>query len=45
MIISGEAMKRMKTFVTDIDLIIPGHDDLVFSKFPKIAEWVVKIGD
>jgi glyoxylase-like metal-dependent hydrolase (beta-lactamase superfamily II) len=40
-----EAMKRMKTLVTNPDLIIPGHDDLVFSKFPKVAEWIVKIGN
>ena len=38
-----KAMKRMKTLVSDPDLIIPGHDDLVFSKFPKVAEWIVKI--
>jgi glyoxylase-like metal-dependent hydrolase (beta-lactamase superfamily II) len=40
-----EAMKRMKTLVTNPDLIIPGHDDLVFSKFPEISEWIVKIGN
>jgi glyoxylase-like metal-dependent hydrolase (beta-lactamase superfamily II) len=40
-----EAMKRMKTLVTNPDFIIPGHDDLVFSKFPKVAEWIVKIGN
>jgi len=40
-----EAMKRMKTLVTNPDLIIPGHDDLVFSKFPKVAERIVKIGN
>jgi glyoxylase-like metal-dependent hydrolase (beta-lactamase superfamily II) len=39
-----EAMKRMKTLVTNPDLIIPGHDDLVFSKFPEISKWIVKIG-
>lgn len=38
-----EALKRMKTLVSDPDLIIPGHDDLVFSKFPKVADWIVKI--
>lgn len=36
-------MKRMKTLVTDTALIIPGHDEAVFSKFPKVAEGVVKI--
>jgi glyoxylase-like metal-dependent hydrolase (beta-lactamase superfamily II) len=39
-----EAMKRMKTLVTNPDLIIPGHDDQVFSKFPEISKWIVKIG-
>lgn len=39
-----EAMKRMTTLVTNPDLIIPGHDDLVFSKFPRVSEWIVKIG-
>jgi glyoxylase-like metal-dependent hydrolase (beta-lactamase superfamily II) len=39
-----EAMKRMKTLVTNPDFIIPGHDDLVFSKFPEISKWIVKIG-
>jgi glyoxylase-like metal-dependent hydrolase (beta-lactamase superfamily II) len=38
-----EALKRMKTLISDPDLIIPGHDDLVFSKFPKVADWIVKI--
>jgi glyoxylase-like metal-dependent hydrolase (beta-lactamase superfamily II) len=40
-----EAMKRMKTIVANADLIIPGHDDLVFSKFPKVSEWIVKISN
>ena len=40
-----EAMKRMKTLVTNPDLIIPGHDNLVFSKFPKVADGIVKIGN
>jgi glyoxylase-like metal-dependent hydrolase (beta-lactamase superfamily II) len=39
------AMKRMKTLVTNPDFIIPGHDDLVFTKFPNVAEGVVKIGN
>jgi len=38
-----EAMKRMKTLVTNPDLIIPGHDDLVFTKFPEVTEWIVRI--
>jgi len=37
------AMKRMKTMVTDTKYIIPGHDNLLFSKFPEVAEWVIKI--
>jgi glyoxylase-like metal-dependent hydrolase (beta-lactamase superfamily II) len=40
-----EAMKRMGTMVKDPDLIIPGHDDLVFTKFPQVSEWIVKIGN
>ena len=38
-----ENLKRMKSMVKNIDLIIPGHDPLIFSKFPKVAEGVVKI--
>lgn len=37
------AMQRMKTLVTNQELIIPGHDDLVLSRFPKVADRVVKI--
>ena len=40
-----ENLKRMKTMVKDVNLIIPGHDLLVFTKFPKVAEDVVKIRD
>jgi glyoxylase-like metal-dependent hydrolase (beta-lactamase superfamily II) len=40
-----DAMIRMKTLVTNPEFIIPGHDDLVFLKFPKVAEWIVKIGN
>lgn len=36
-------LKRMKTLVSNIDLIIPGHDAKVFAKFPKVTEGVVKI--
>ncbi|MDO9374623.1 MAG: MBL fold metallo-hydrolase [Ferruginibacter sp.] len=36
-------MKRMKRLVSHTDLIIPGHDIEVFSKFPKVTEGVVKI--
>ena len=37
------AMKRMKTLIRDPDLILPGHDNQVFSKFPKVNERVVRI--
>ncbi len=36
-------LKRMKGMVKNIDLILPGHDPEVFSKFPKVAEDVVRI--
>jgi glyoxylase-like metal-dependent hydrolase (beta-lactamase superfamily II) len=38
-----KAMERMKTLASDIKFIIPGHDGLLFSKFPQVAEGVVKI--
>lgn len=38
-----EAMIRMKTLVSNAELIIPGHDDLVFSKFEKVTDWIVRI--
>lgn len=38
-----QAMVRMKSLVSDIRFIIPGHDDLMFSRFPQIAEGIVKI--
>jgi glyoxylase-like metal-dependent hydrolase (beta-lactamase superfamily II) len=34
---------RMKTLVSNPDLIIPGHDVLVLSKFPSVAKGVVRI--
>jgi len=37
------AMRRMKTLVTNPRYIIPGHDAKIFSKFPVIKEGVVKI--
>jgi len=37
------AMQRMKTLASDIKYIIPGHDREVFSRFPKVAEGVVRI--
>lgn len=36
-------LKRMKSMVKNMDLIIPGHDPLVFTKFPKVTEGIVKI--
>ena len=38
-----ENLKRMKTMVKNIDFILPGHDPEVFTKFPKVADDVVKI--
>jgi len=37
------AMKRMKTLVANTNLIIPGHDELIFTRFPKVKDGVVKI--
>jgi len=39
-----EAMKRMKTLVTDPALIVPGHDAAVFTRFPEVKDRIVKIG-
>ena len=36
-------LRRMKTLVSNPDLIIPGHDALVLSKFPAVAKGVVRI--
>jgi glyoxylase-like metal-dependent hydrolase (beta-lactamase superfamily II) len=36
-------MKRMKTLIQDQDLIIPGHDNLVFTRFPKVTDRIVRI--
>jgi glyoxylase-like metal-dependent hydrolase (beta-lactamase superfamily II) len=38
-----KAMQRMKTMITDVKYIIPGHDARVFSKFPAIADGIVEI--
>ncbi|ASU34694.1 N-acyl homoserine lactonase family protein [Mucilaginibacter xinganensis] len=38
-----KAMQRMKTMVTDVKFIIPGHDAKVFSKFPAVADGVAEI--
>jgi glyoxylase-like metal-dependent hydrolase (beta-lactamase superfamily II) len=36
-------LKRMRSMVKNRDLILPGHDPLVFSKFPGVADGVVRI--
>ncbi|CAN5435375.1 N-acyl homoserine lactonase family protein [soil metagenome] len=37
------SMQRMKTLVSDVKYIIPGHDARVFLKFPKVMDGVVEI--
>jgi glyoxylase-like metal-dependent hydrolase (beta-lactamase superfamily II) len=37
------AMKRMKTLINNPDLILPGHDNQVFSRFPKVNDHIVRI--
>jgi glyoxylase-like metal-dependent hydrolase (beta-lactamase superfamily II) len=36
-------LQRMKSLVSNPDLIIPGHDPLVMSRFPEVAEGIVRI--
>jgi len=36
-------LRRMKTLVSNPDLIVPGHDALVLSKFSQVAKGVVRI--
>lgn len=38
-----DAIRRIKTLVSNQNLIIPGHDDIVFSKFPKVQDRIVII--
>ncbi|MCM4151709.1 N-acyl homoserine lactonase family protein [Arenibacter sp. N53] len=38
-----KSMERMKTLVSDIKFIIPGHDALLFLNFPSIADDIYKI--
>lgn len=38
-----KAIKRMKTLASDEKYIIPGHDALLFSKFPEISKGILKI--
>lgn len=40
-----KAIKRMKTLVSNQNLIIPGHDNKVFQKFPIVHDRIVKIDD
>jgi Zn-dependent hydrolases, including glyoxylases len=37
------AMKRMKTLASNINFIIPGHDALLFLKFPEVKPGIIKI--
>jgi len=39
----AKEMIRMKTLASDSKFIIPGHDALLFSKFPLVAAGVIKI--
>ena len=36
-------LKRMRKMVKDVDFILPGHDPLVFTRFPKVADGVAHI--
>lgn len=38
-----KSIERMKTLASDIKFIIPGHDGLLFSKFPQVVEGIVRI--
>src|SRR5438874_1644643 len=38
-----KAQDRIRTLVSDPRLIVPGHDPLVFERFPAVAEGVVRI--
>jgi glyoxylase-like metal-dependent hydrolase (beta-lactamase superfamily II) len=40
-----KTIKRIKTLVENPDLIIPGHDDMVFRKFTEVQDWIVRIED
>jgi hypothetical protein len=37
------AQERMKTITSDPRLIVPGHDPAVMTRFPKVADGVVRI--
>jgi glyoxylase-like metal-dependent hydrolase (beta-lactamase superfamily II) len=38
-----QQLRRMKTLVSNVELIIPGHDSSIFSKFKSVAEGVIRI--
>jgi glyoxylase-like metal-dependent hydrolase (beta-lactamase superfamily II) len=38
------AQRRMRALAGGPDLIVPGHDPAVFTRFPSVAEGVVRIG-
>ncbi|PWT70259.1 MAG: hydrolase glyoxylase [Bacteroidetes bacterium] len=38
-----QQMKRMKILQPNTSLIIPGHDAIIFSRFPEVAKGIVKI--
>jgi len=38
-----QAQGRMKLMVSDPKFVIPGHDPMVFERFPKVADRVVRI--
>ena len=38
-----KAIRRMKTLVSNPNLIIPGHDNDLFSKFPKVNDRIIRI--
>lgn len=37
------AQEKMRTLAKDVRLIVPGHDPAVLTRFPKVAEGVVRI--
>jgi glyoxylase-like metal-dependent hydrolase (beta-lactamase superfamily II) len=39
----AKGLRRMKTLVSNPDLIIPGHDSLVLSRFTRVADGIVRI--
>jgi hypothetical protein len=37
------AQDRIRTLASDPRLIVPGHDPLVFERFPAVSEGIVRI--